>query len=132
MTETSLMIVSKVSLWRRNYLIALYGLAALWGALQIVFPDSPGLYLILAVLFASTATSWARLDAMARSRPMLPVLQMIYFFVWPIGALVYLIAQSGWRGIGVWIMHGVGLFVTVAISFYGTFLALYFVGMLDG
>ena len=134
MTEDSPPIVATVqpySLWSRNCVFTLYGLSALWGAIQIAFPDSAGLYLLFALMFAVAATFWARFDSLARSKPIVPILQMLYFLVWPIGAMVYLISRSGWRGLGIGILHGVGLFVTLALSFYLTFFGLHFAGLLD-
>ena len=134
MTEDSSPIVATVpqySLWSRNCVFILYGLSALWGAIQIAFPDSAGLYLLFALMFALAATFWARFDSLARSKPIVPILQMLYFLVWPIGAMVYLISRSGWRGLGIGLMHGVGLFVTLAFSFFLTFYGLHFAGLLD-
>ncbi len=134
MKEDSPKIVSTLppySLWSRNCGFTLYGLAAIWGAIQIAFPDSAGLYLLFTLMFALTATFWARFDALGRSKPIAPILQMLYFLVWPIGAMVYLISRSGWRGLGIAMRHGVGLLVTLAISFYLTFFGLHFAGLLD-
>lgn len=134
MTEDSPKIVATpppYSLWSWNCVLTLYGLSALWGAIQIAFPDSAGLYLLFALMFALSATFWARFDSLARSKPIVPILQMLYFLVWPIGAMVYLISRSGWRGLGIGMMHGVGLFVTLALSFYLTFYCLHFAGLLD-
>lgn len=92
MTEDSLPIVATVppySLWSRNCVFTLYGLSALWGAIQIAFPDSTGVYLLFALVFALAATFWARFDSLARSKPIAPILQTLYFLVWPIGAMVY-------------------------------------------
>jgi hypothetical protein len=119
------------SAWSRNCVFMLYGLAAVWGAIQIVFPDSPGLYLLFTLMFALAATFWARLDALGRSKPIAPILQMLYFLVWPLGAMVYLISRSGWRGLGIAMLHAIGLSVTLAISFYLTFFGLHFAGLLD-
>lgn len=134
MTEDSspiVAIVPQYSLWSRNCVFILYGLSTLWGAIQIAFPDNAGLYWLFALMFALAATFWARFDSLARSKPIVPILQMLYFLVWPIGAMVYLISRSGWRGLGIGLMHGVGLFVTLAFSFYLTFYGLHFTGLLD-
>ena len=119
------------SVWSRNCVFTLYGLAAIWGAIQIVFPDSDGLYLLFTLMFALSATFWARLDALGRSKPIAPILQMLYFLVCPLGAMVYLISRSGWRGLGLAMLHAIGLSVTLALSFYLTFFGLHFAGLLD-
>ncbi len=121
MTEDSSPIVATVpqySLWSRNCVFILYGLIDTLGAIQVAFPDSAGLYLLFALFFALAATFGPDLiHSLARSKPIVPILQMLYFLVWPIGAMVYLISRSGWRGLGIGLMHGVGLFVTLSSRF---------------
>ena len=134
MTEDRPNIVASVqpySLWSRRCVYILYVVSALWGIVQIAFPDNASLYLLFSLLFALSATLWARNDSLAHSNPILPVLQMLYFLFWPIGAIVYLIVRSGWRGLGVGILHGVGLFTTLALSSYSTLFGLHFAGLLD-
>jgi hypothetical protein len=117
--------------WSRNYAITLYGLSVVWGAIQIVFPDSTSQFMMFSFLFALVSTLWARYDSLARDRPILPVLQMLFFLVWPIGALIYLVSRSGWRGVVVGVIHGFGLLFALAVSFYGTLFGLHFTGLLD-
>jgi hypothetical protein len=117
--------------WSRNCLLTLYGLFAMWGGIQVAFPDSDAMYALFALMAALAATFWARLDALARSRPIAPILQMLYFLLWPVGALVYLIARSGWRGLGQGLMHAVGLLVTIVVACNLTIQALHVAGLLD-
>lgn len=134
MTEDSPKVMASMrpySLWSRRCVYALYVLSAIWGVLQIAVPDNASLYSLFALLFAVTATLWARYDSLACSKPILPILQMLYFLVWPIGAMVYLIFRSGWHGLGMGILHGVGLFATLALSSYSTLFGLHFAGLLD-
>jgi hypothetical protein len=56
---------------------------------------------------------------------------MLYFFLWPIGALTYLIYRSGIRGLFTATIHGIGLVAALALTFYVTFYGLHFAGMLD-
>jgi len=119
------------SRWSRYCVFSLYALAAVWGSVQIAFPDSAGLYFLFALMFAIAATSWARLDALSRSKPILPILQMLYFFLWPVGAVVYLVSRSGWRGFGTGALHAVLMSLAMGITFYATFFGLHFTGLLD-
>ena len=109
----------------------MYVLAVLWGTLQVVFPDNGGVYLLFTLMFATCATLWARLDALARSKPILPVVQMLYFFLWPLASMIYLMARSGLRGFGIWLLHAFGLGVTLVVVFNLTLFALHFGGLLD-
>jgi hypothetical protein len=68
------------SLWSKRCVYALYVFSAIWGVLQIAVPDNASLYSLFALLFALTATLWARYDSLACSKPILPILQMLYFF----------------------------------------------------
>ncbi len=115
----------------RRCAVGLYAMSALWGALQIAFPENGLLYFVSALLFALLATGWAIWDAKSRSIRVMPILQMLYFFLWPIGAVTYLIYRSGMRGLLTAVLHGIGLFATLTLTFYATFYGLHFAGMLD-
>ena len=106
-------------------------MSAIWGGLQIPFPEHAGLYLLSALCFALLATFWARYDSKARGITFLPILQMLYFLLWPLGATLYLIYRSGWRGLLAAGLHGIGMTLLMAATFYATFLALHFAGLLD-
>ena len=134
MTEKHKSVVSydlKYSRWAMNSVLALYLLSALWGALQVLLPDNGTVYLACAVLFALSATLWARYDSLARCKPFLPVLQMLYFFLWPVAALLYAMIRYGWRGLLRAALHGIGMIAVITFTFYTTFYGLHFAGMLD-
>jgi hypothetical protein len=118
-------------LWSRRCAVGLYVVAALWGTLQLLCVNTPGVYLLTGLTFALLATSWAVFDAKSRGKAILPVLQMLYFFMWPIGATVYLVARNGWRGLLIAILHGMGLTLMVCFTFYVTFYSLHYAGALD-
>jgi len=115
----------------RQCVIGLYAMSAIWGALQIAFPENGVLYLVSALLFASLASGWAIFDGKMRGIRILPVLQMLHFFFWPIGAVIYLLYRSGMRGLLTAVVHGICLTTTLAVAFYSTFYGLHFAGMLD-
>ena len=106
-------------------------MSALWGGLQIASPDNGRLFLIAAFAFALLATLWARYDAKSRSLALLPVLQMLYFFAWPVGAVLYLVYRSGSRGLLTACIHGIGMMLLMALTFYATLYGLHFAGLLD-
>jgi hypothetical protein len=119
------------SRWSRYCVGSLFALSALWGGLQIAFPDSTGLYLLFAFMFALSATFWARYDSLSRGKPILPILQMLYFLLWPVGATIYLVTRSGWRGFATAFLYGGGMLILMGITFYATFYGLHFTGLLD-
>ena len=124
-------ITMQYSHWSRNCAIGLYVLSAIWGGLQIPFPEHAGLYIFASLCFALLATLWARFDSKARGISFLPILQMLYFFVWPLGGTVYLIYRSGWRGLLTAGLHGFGMMFLMIAVFYATFFGLHFAGLLD-
>ena len=115
----------------RRCVIGLYVVSAVWGALQIAFPENGILYLVSALLGASLATGWSIFDAKMQGIRILPVLQMLYFFIWPMGAVIYLLYRSGMRGLLTAVVHGIGLTTTLAAAFYATLYGLHFTAMLD-
>ncbi len=115
----------------RNCAIGLYMMSAIWGGLQVPFPDHAGLYLFSALCFALLATFWARFDLKARGISFLLILQMLYFLLWPIGATMYLVYRSGWRGLLTAGLHGIGMMILMTVTFYATFFGLHLVGLLD-
>lgn len=117
--------------WSRRCGVTLYVLAALWGIAQVVFVNNGGVYLLIGLMCASVATSWAVYDANSREKTILPVLQMLYFMMWPIGATVYLISRNGWRGVLIAVLHAMGLTLTMGLTFYATLYSLHYAGLLD-
>jgi hypothetical protein len=112
--------------------IGMYVVSAAWGVLQIIFPANGTLYWVAGLMIALLATLWAAYDAKARNRPILPVLQMLYFLAWPIGATVYLVSRSGLKGILLACLHGLGMTALMVATFYITFYALRYAGLVPG
>lgn len=128
---TPLAVSKQYSKWSRRCIFALYGNSVGWGISEVLFPDSSTTYLIFGVLFALSATLWARFDALARSKPILPVLQMLYLLAWPVGAAIYLAIRSGWRGLGIGFLTAIGLYATIALSLTITMYIMHYMGALD-
>ncbi len=115
----------------RRCAIGLYVTSAIWGSLQIVLPENGMFYFATSVLLALLASGWAMFDARSRGIQILPVLQLLYFVIWPVGAVIYLIYRSGVRGLWTALIHGIGMQMALAAAFYLTFYGLHFVGLLD-
>jgi len=111
--------------------LAFYVAIAIWGVLQCVAADSTVTYYLASLIVAFLATNWAVVDSRTRASGFVAILQCVYFFTWPIASLVYLVATRGIRGIGWWLIHAVGLLVTVCLTFYPTFYLLYWFGWID-
>lgn len=113
----------------KSSLIALYVLAAVSGATQVF--DNQTAYYLVSLLLAFAATTWAVVDTRIRGGRFLGILRLVYFLVWPVASLVYLIATRKSRGLFWWGLNAVGLYVSVAVTFYLTFSLLYFTGRTD-
>ena len=75
--------------YRHTVVAGLYAVAAFWGMSSALSSNSL-VYYLTAVLMACLATAWCAMDARRRGKPMLPVLKMITFFVWPVAVPIYL------------------------------------------
>jgi len=116
---------------RRSSVYLLYGLAAFWGFVQVVIPDSGSAYFLTAIAFASAATAWAVHDARLLERCVPSIVWILFFFTWPVASLLYLIWTSGIPGVGYWVVNAVGLYVIMVVLFYPTFYLLYSLDMID-
>ena len=117
--------------YRKFAVIALYGLFAFWGAAQLVAPDNSLLYIASAIAFATSATFWFATDRRILAKPRLPILHLLFFFTWPIASLIHLLTSRGFRGIGYWMMHAIGLFATMCLTFFPAMFLLYWLGILE-
>ncbi len=116
---------------RRYAVVALYGLSAFWGVTQLIAPGNAQLYVASALAFATSATLWFAIDRRILAKPQLPVLQFLFFFAWPVASLIHLVTSRGLRGFGYWLLHSVGLLVTMCLTFFPTMFLLYWTGVLD-
>ncbi len=116
---------------RRYAVVALYGLSAFWGVAQLIAPGNAPLNIAGALAFATSATLWFAIDRRILTKPHLPILQFLFFFSWPVASLIHLATSRGLRGFGYWLLHSVGLFVTMCLTFFPTMFLLYWAGVLD-
>ena len=116
---------------RRYAVIVLYGLSAFWGVAQLIAPDNAPLYIASALAFAASATLWFVIDRRILAKPQLPILQFLFFFTWPVASLIHLLTSRGLRGLGYWLLHSVGLFVTMCLTFFPAMFLLYWSSVLD-
>jgi hypothetical protein len=136
-TASTIELVHESTAHRRSRIVRgcclafLYFLAALWGVVQIVSANNGAVYLIFVLLFATSATYAAIEDGRLRQVQWLRIVQFLFLITWPFASLIYLMATRGWRGLGWWCLHAVGLIVATCLTYYPTFVILYAMGMLD-
>ena len=116
---------------RRYAVLALYGLSAFWGVAQLAAAENPLLQILSAFAFAALATTWFGIDRRVLGRPPLPILRLLFFFTWPVASLIHLLATRGLRGCGYWLVHAIGLFLTMCFTFFPSMLLLYWAGVLE-
>lgn len=109
----------------------MYGLSGFWGVAQVIAPENSLLYLLTVFAFATLTTMWFWIDRRILARPHVPILFLLFFLVWPVASFVHLLATRGIRGCGYWLVHALGLFVTMYVTFFITVLLLYWMGILD-
>ncbi len=102
--------------YRRCAVVMLYVLAAFWGATQSVVVENSLLDFANSLAFASSATLWFVVDRRTQAKSSLPVLQLLFFFTWPLASLIHLVRSRGLRGIGYWLAHVIGLLVTMVMT----------------
>jgi len=116
--------------FRRLLLAGLYGVAAFSGFADALSVNAL-VYWLIALLWACFATAWCVADASRRGAPLLPVLQMIMFLLWPIAVPIYLVTSRGWRGLGYAVLHAFGLTAASQFSFLATYFIVYGTGGLE-
>jgi hypothetical protein len=107
------------------FLIAcLYAIAALWGVTQARAPDNDLLELLTAVSMPLAATLWTVNDARCRGEPLLHIVQIVMLFTWPLAVPIYLVRSRRLRGVGLAILHALGLIATMLLTFNLTLLIM--------
>ncbi|GAA5507780.1 hypothetical protein [Novipirellula caenicola] len=103
--------------YRRFAVVAMYVIAACLAAMQSAALNGGMLGILGALGLSTSATMWFWIDSHLRSRPHPWSLQFVFFLTWPLASLVYLLAsRGGVRGLGYWMLHAIGLGVTVAFA----------------
>lgn len=116
---------------RRYVVMALYGLSACWGVAQTLERENAIVEVAGAIAFATTATLWFTIDRRILAKPQLPILQLLFFCTWPVASLIHLVASRGLRGFGYWLLHAIGMFATMCLTFIPGALVLSWMGVID-
>ena len=107
---------------RRNYrwllVVQLYLATALWGAVQ-VGGENKVLQFLFTSFQASAVSLWVVLDARAKGRPLIRIVQELHVFLWSIAAPIYLIRTRGFRrGFSLPVAHVIGIVIVNQAAFY--------------
>ena len=95
----------------------MYLVVAGGNVIVVLWPDAGRVHLALHVAMASLVTYWCVVDSRMRRSPIVTSLHWVIFFTWPIAVLIYLIWSRRFRGVGLALAHGIGLFA-VALGAY--------------
>ena len=69
------------------------------------------------MMIASAATCWVVADSRVRGQPLLHILQLLTFMLWPIAVPIYVFSTRGIiNGIGWFVTHVVGLGLAVGLG----------------
>jgi hypothetical protein len=110
--------------YRWLLVLGIYVAAALSGFTQAL-SNNALVYYLTALLLACSATGWCVVDARRRGRPLLPAVQLIALLLWFVAVPIYLLASRGWRGLGWALLNLVGLYVTIFVTYFGTYCLAY-------
>lgn len=112
-------------------IISLYALVAFSAAFNVFHYDSLTAYFACSIVFAILATTWALNDSRLRNRTFYPVLRMLHVLFCPVSLVIYLACTRGFRGLGMAVLHTVGMIAVAYFAFYFVFYAIYFTGYWD-
>lgn len=109
---------------RRHCVIAIYGLTVVYGFVLAAGQFDGAFYMFFAAAYASAFTLWAVNDSRIRGRPMYRISEELFFFSWPVATLIYSVGTRRWKGLGQWLAHAIGLYVTLLLAYNGRILLL--------
>jgi hypothetical protein len=116
---------------RRRFVLALYGLSVFWGIAYQFAADDARLEILGSMMFAMLATLWFVVDRTILGRPRILVLEMLFFITWPLAAFIHLVTTRGLRGFGYWLLHSIGLSLTMIIAAVITVVVMLLFGIID-
>ena len=103
---------------RRILLFCLYLLAAIAGATGADRSQAVVVQIVFPFMMASAAAYWCVVDSRILGRPIVPAVQCIMFFTWPLAVPIYLVYSRRLRGLGLGVLHAMGLFIVAAVAFH--------------
>ena len=97
--------------------LAMYLLAAGGNMIVVLRPEELLVRLLLPVAMCSIMTYWCVVDSRMRGSPIVHSLHWIIFFTWPIAVPIYLIRSRGLRGLGLALLHTIGLYAATMAAY---------------
>lgn len=86
------------------------------------FTFNGAVHWVFALLFACLAAMWVVFDAQHRGKPLVSIVQLMVFCLWPIAVPIYLLAMRGVRGLGWLVLNVICLTIASVVGYYGTIL----------
>ena len=111
--------------FRRDVGVSLYLAVTAWGAVSAVWPDNALVYMLFWAVVSCTITTWCVVDSRILGCPILHSFHWLIFFTYPIAVPIYLVWSRRLRGLGIAVLHAVGLTVCSAAAFNAAGYALY-------
>lgn len=113
---------------RRYAMLGLYAVSGFSGLSQGLIGEHAFLESLSALEFAAVATLWLTVDVRLRGRAIVPALQMVVFFTWPVATLIHLMTTRNLKGFGLWLLHVAGLITTFSLALMLGFALRYWLG----
>lgn len=117
---------------RFRLVVAMYLLTAATSVLCVLRPEQqPLIRLLFHVSLASITTYWCVIDSRMRRSPIVRSLHWLIFFTWLIAVPIYLIGSRRLRGLGLVLLHAIGLFVASLLAYHAAGFLAYGQAWLD-
>lgn len=116
---------------RRQVVIVLYLLAAIWGVVNQFAAENFRVQALGTLAFATLGTLWFVIDRRILGYPRIFILETLFFVVWPFAALIHLVATRRLYGFGLWLLHGFGLIAVSILMAFISVLVLMMFGIME-
>lgn len=100
--------------------VAMYLVSAVTNVTAVLRPEGLLVHLLFPLAVCSIMTYWCVIDARMLGSPIVRSLHWIIFFTWPVAVPIYLIWSRGLRGLGLALVHAVGLLAVSVAAYLAT------------
>lgn len=110
---------------------AMYAIAVATGVMGVLRPEHALSRLVLPIAVCSVMGYWCVVDSRMQGSPIVQSVHWIIFFTWPVAVPVYLIWSRRLRGLGLALIHAIGLYGVCFVAYHATGYVAYGKAWLD-
>jgi hypothetical protein len=105
---------------RTIMVVCFYLLAVINGAIEASPPKVLAVDVLVALAAATVAAYGCVVDSRIVGRPVLQSLHWVLFVAWPVAVPIYLLYSRRLRGLGILVLHAIGLLLVATVAFHLT------------